>query len=989
MASSEFARASGSASDARGPRFADLLRSFTDQARLALGTRGVLWASAAGAIGILCVVVVLADIGLSLHRSDVDPQRQKAREVLALDNASRQLMRNILATSAAARPDGAPPRGVEAPWRSFEGALTALCRDFAVAPGTKLAATCAARAAFVDRAGRALMAFQTERGPIDPTILRELLELRDDISELSQVTTAAADGLIGRLVDDYMTALIVLTLSTTGFVAAGLVLILLVGRASMDFHTQWQRAARAASDAGASRDLLREVIEALPAGVAVYDNDERLVMSNAVADSLTPAMREADVTGWTYEMLARDSARRLEEAGAGPQPVEEWIARFRRKDATPTRREAADGRWYDWSEKTTSTGMTVGLRIDVTDIKRHEQEIEKARAEQERSRARYQSLVDSLQDMVYAVDARGTFTYVSPGAADLLGVPPAALVGTRFRDWVVPEDVDLIMKAGRAFHRSPSLEQRQLRFRMRAADGTVRPVELRYRKPPPLSTGEDPDTAQVGVIRDVTELERTRAEYQSLVDSLADVAYTLDVETGKFTFVNAAAEDFFGVPPDRFVGTHFLEHIAPESVEQVRSTTTREYREGDPGTFARFRMLAAGGTPRTVEVRARRRRDLQGRLISTGVIRDVEEQVQLETRLESEMTRLRSIVESGGALIVLVDWALQVVMVNSGFTTLTGIAEADAVGKTLEEVMELPLDPARTTPSRHVVKLRDRAGRERLVAVTATPVTDAEGAVSSIVLLGVDDTDRREAEQALYDTERFATVGEMAGTMAHEISQPLQVINLSCMLAREELADASQAGRMGDGAADTVAFVDNKLERIGQQVEQASRIIGDLRAFVRGTALEAPEPFDANEAVRRTIDLTDHGVREAGMSFVEKLTDPLPRVLGDIGRFEQVLVNLVNNARDAGGRTITIATGTTKEGGRTYVRIEVEDSGTGIPPEILPRLFNSFVTTKARGKGTGLGLRICRRILEEMGGRISAANRHQGGARFEILLPAR
>jgi PAS domain S-box-containing protein len=969
MASSDIAGASGSA----GPRFIDLLRSFAGQARLALGTRGVLWATAAGVIGMACCLIAFADIGLSLHRSDVDPQRREAREVLALDNSSRLLMRSILATSAAALPGGAPSRGVEEPWQNFMATLAALCRDFVVPPGTKVAATCATQPAFVERAGRAIAALHNERGPIDPVILRELLELRDDISGLSLVTTAAADSTIGRLIDDYMTALIVLTLSTTGFVAAGLVLILLVGRTSMDFHAQWQRAARAASEAGASRDLLREVIDALPAGVAVYDADERLVMSNAVADSLTPVMREADVRGWTYEMLARDSARRLEEAGRGPQQVDEWIARFRAKDPVPRRRPASDGRWFDWSEKMTSSGMTVGLRIDVTDIMQHEDELEKARR-------RYQTLVDSLSDLVYAVDVRGRFTYVSPGARDLLGIPPAEAIGKRFKDWIVPEDVERVIAGGRECHFSPSLEQRHARFRMRSADGTVRPVELRFRK----ADGGDPDAAQVGVIRDVTELERARAEYQSLVDSLADVAYTLDVETGKFTFVNAAARDFFGVEPEKFIGTHFLEYIAPESVEQVRSTTTRAYRDGDPGTFARFRMLAEGGEARNVEVRARRRLDVRGRLISTGVIRDVEEQVQLEARLESEMTRLRSIVESGGALIVLVDWALQVVMVNSGFTTLTGIAEADAVGKTLEEVMELSLDPARTSPSRHVVKLRDRSGRERLVAVTATPVTDGTGAVSSIVLLGVDDTDRREAEQVLYDTERFATVGEMAGTMAHEISQPLQVINLSCTLAREELADA---GRSGNAEA-AIPFVDGKLERISQQVDMASRIIGDLRDFVRGTTLEAPEPFNANEAVRRTIDLTDHGVREAGMSFVEKLTDPLPAVLGDISRLEQVLVNLVNNARDAAGRTIELTTGTVKEGGRTYVRIAVEDSGPGIAPEILPRLFNSFVTTKARGKGTGLGLRICRRILEEMGGRISAVNRPEGGARFEILLPA-
>ena len=971
MASSDLA--DGPASASGGTGLFDLLRSFSEQARLALGTRGVVLASIAGIVGLACCLIAFADIGLSLHRSDVDPQRRKAREVLALDNASRLLMRDLLARSGANRPVGDEPRMSGEPWTDFAQSLATVCRDFVIPPQTMLASTCATRAAFTARIGATIAAIDSQTRTLDPGTLRELLSLRDDISELSLSTTRAADSMIGQLVDDYATALLVLTLSTTGFACAGLMLILLVGRASMDYHAQWRRAVMAAGEAGASRDLLREVIDALPAGVAVYDADERLVMSNAVADSLTPIMVEQDCTGWTYEALAIDTAQRLEAAGRGPQRPQDWVARFRQKDPVPSRRQAADGRWFDWSEKVTSSGLTVGLRINVTDIKGHETEIE-------RGRARYQTLVDSLSDMVYAVDVRGRYTYVSPGAADLLGVAPESVIGTRFKDWIVPEDVERVMAGGRECHFSTSLEQRRTNFRMRAPDGSVRPVELRFRK----AGGDDPDAAQVGVIRDVTEIERARAEYQVLVDSLADVAYRLDVETGKFVFVSAAAQEFFGMVPEKMVGTHFLDYIAPESVDQVKGTTTRAYNPEDRGTFARFNMIAAGGQIRNVEVRASRRIDEQGRLISTGLIRDVEERVQLEARLESEMTRLRSVVGSGGALIAVVDRELDVTMVNSGFTALTGIAEAEAVGRPLHTMIDVPLNPERTKRTRLGIKLRDPAGRERLIAITATPVMDGAGQVSSIVLMGVDDTERREAEQALYDAERFATVGEMAGTMAHEISQPLQVINISCALAREELADAVAKGAAGDAAG----FVDGKLERIASQVDAASRIIGDLRAYVRGTASEAPGAFDPNEAIRRAIDMTDHGVREAGMHFAEELAPSLPAVMGDVGRLEQVLVNLVNNARDAGGRRIALTTGTVERNDQVFVRIAVEDSGTGITAEILPQLFHSFVTTKPRGKGTGLGLRICRRILEEMGGSITAANRPEGGACFEILLPA-
>jgi PAS domain S-box-containing protein len=850
MASSEFARP-------EVPTFVDLLRSFPGQARLALGTRGVLWATFAGVVGVVCCIVAFAAIGLSLHGSDIDPERRKARDVLTLDNANRLLMRSILASSFAGQTTGATPIA-GAPWRNFTESLKTLCRNFETAPQTALAAACATQQDFIDRLGREIRALDSDGRSIDAAALRELLQLRDEIAELSLSTTRAADELIGHLIDEFIVALLVLTLSTIGFVCAGLVLILLVGRTSMDYHAQWRRAAEATQQAGASRDMLSEVVEALPAGVVVYDSTEHLIMCNSVARTLTPALRRPDAIGRTYSELAHDSARGLEAAGMGPQPVQEWIDRFRTRTTERTR-QADDGRWFDWSEKDTPSGLTVGLRVDVTDIKRHEFALEKARAEQANARARYQSLVDSM----------------------------------------------------------------------------------------------------------------------------ADVAYTLDVETGRFTFVNAAVADLFGMPPEKFVGTHFLQHIAPESVDRVRSQTTREYRPGDPGTFARFSMIAAGGAVRNVEVRARRWVDEQGRVISTGVIRDVEERVQLERRLDSEMNRLRSIVESNGALIVLIDRALNVAMVNSGFTALTGIPAADAVGRPLQDILPCPLDPERTKRSRFAVRRRDPSGRERLIAITATPATDADGAMSSIVLLGIDDTERREAEQALYNAERFATVGEMAGTMAHEISQPLQVINIACASALDEFTVAAERGDQPDPV-----FVQGKLDRIAQQVEQASRIIGDLRAFVRGTSSDASEPFDPNEAVRRAIDLTGHGVREAGMTLQEGLETQLPKVLGDAGHLAQVLVNLINNARDAGGAAISIATGTVQKNGRTFVRIAVEDSGHGIPSEVLPRLFTSFVTTKPSGKGTGLGLRICRRILEEMGGRISAANRAEGGARFEIILPS-
>jgi signal transduction histidine kinase len=156
---------------------------------------------------------------------------------------------------------------------------------------------------------------------------------------------------------------------------------------------------------------------------------------------------------------------------------------------------------------------------------------------------------------------------------------------------------------------------------------------------------------------------------------------------------------------------------------------------------------------------------------------------------------------------------------------------------------------------------------------------------------------------------------------------------------------------------------------------------------VRNTTGDKAQRFDPGQALRAAVDLTHHAMKLSGINVRIRADGVLPLVTGHVGKFEQVLVNLLNNARDEGATLIALAAGPIELDGQRLLRVAVEDNGPGIPPHILPKLFQAFVTTKPRGKGTGLGLRICRRIIEEMQGEISAANRPEGGACFEILLP--
>jgi len=206
-------------------------------------------------------------------------------------------------------------------------------------------------------------------------------------------------------------------------------------------------------------------------------------------------------------------------------------------------------------------------------------------------------------------------------------------------------------------------------------------------------------------------------------------------------------------------------------------------------------------------------------------------------------------------------------------------------------------------------------------------------------------------------------------------------------IARYAALDELQIALEESKAVDA-EFVASKLERIGAQIERAHRIVNDLRAFVRPVTSADSGTVDPAEAVRSAIDLTQHALKLARIGLSANLPGVLPPVVGRQGALDQVLVNLINNARDAGASRIEVFGEAIDDDPKARkVRLAVADDGPGIPDEVLLKLFTSFVTTKPMGFGTGLGLRICRRIVEEMGGAISARNQPTGGARFEIVLP--
>jgi signal transduction histidine kinase len=229
---------------------------------------------------------------------------------------------------------------------------------------------------------------------------------------------------------------------------------------------------------------------------------------------------------------------------------------------------------------------------------------------------------------------------------------------------------------------------------------------------------------------------------------------------------------------------------------------------------------------------------------------------------------------------------------------------------------------------------------------------------------------------------KFATLGEMAAGLAHELNQPIAIMSL----AAENAAEALEAGE--DGVEEALT----RLRRIMAQADRAKAIVTQLRAFSR-VDVAALEPVDLGAAVQGMMVLAGQALRDAGVQVQLRLPDVLPPVVGQIILVEQVLLNLVLNARDAllerpterRRLRIQAEAGDQPE----TVTLRVLDTGPGLTAETLEKLFEPFYTTKPPGLGTGLGLSISRTIMRGLGGQILASNAPAGsdmGAEFTLVF---
>ncbi|WP_028484426.1 ATP-binding protein [Thioalkalivibrio sp. ALE17] len=287
-------------------------------------------------------------------------------------------------------------------------------------------------------------------------------------------------------------------------------------------------------------------------------------------------------------------------------------------------------------------------------------------------------------------------------------------------------------------------------------------------------------------------------------------------------------------------------------------------------------------------------------------------------------------------------------------------------------------------------RLGDPTGHYTWVYEEASRLDDLEDGEDEVIGLTVDISRIKATQEQLVRNAKMATLGEMATGMAHELNQPLQVIQLASDNARESLSP--------EMPAETVDYVHARLDRIAQQAERAAAIINDMRVFGRSQKSEARQ-VAIDSVVDHVLSLIGQQIKARGIEIV--VDHQQPRGIVDAKRtdLEQTLANLLTNARDAidarqqhrrddelGFFEGVIRIRTCIDDERRTTTLEVEDNGGGIPEEHLEHVFEPFYTTKGETHATGLGLTLAFGVVHDLGGQMDLRNTDQG-VRITVALP--
>ena len=465
------------------------------------------------------------------------------------------------------------------------------------------------------------------------------------------------------------------------------------------------------------------------------------------------------------------------------------------------------------------------------------------------------------------------------------------------------------------------------------------------------------------------QLRHNERLFHAVLANAKPIMFALD-RSGRFTLSEGRGLASLGLAPGQVVGHSAFELYAelPVVLDGIKSALRGETFEN---------VVALGSTTFEFFMSPLYDGERIDGVVGMGV--DISGRLDAEASLRHSEHLLSTTLASIGDAVITTDVEGNITFVNPVASRLTGWSANEASGRHLDDVFRVHREETGErleSPVARVVRegcagglanhtiLRARNGFERPIADTGAPIADDDGATLGVVLVFRDVTDSRDRDARLLQHQKLEAVGTLAAGVAHEINNPLTGIMNFGELIRRDAGEGTTLAKYAVG--------------IVEESERIAGVIRDVLAFARQEG-EAHSPAHIADIVRSALTLSRSMLRRDQIELAVDIPEGMPQLKCRSQQIQQVLLNLINNARDAlnlryptyhEDKQLNIHVQPFEYEGARWMRTTVRDHGNGVPQGVLERVFDPFFTTKPRDRGTGLGLSVSRGIIEDHHGRI-------------------